>query len=73
MEARKDCLLRPPVPSRDLLRAADRKDWSRNKTLHAAEESRPDVAEQKRQWSQRLSGASAVRLVFVDESGPTRG
>jgi transposase len=39
------------------------------KTLHAAEQSRPDVAEQRKQWPQRLAGVSARRLVFVDESG----
>jgi transposase len=27
------------------------------------------VAEQRRQWPQRLAGVSATRLVFVDESG----
>ena len=39
------------------------------KTLHAAEQSRPDVAEQRKQWPQRLAGVSANQLVFVDESG----
>jgi len=39
------------------------------KTLHAAEQSRPDVAEQRKQWPQRLAGVCADRLVFVDESG----
>ena len=39
------------------------------KTLHAAEQSRPDVAEQRKQWPQRLADVSADRLVFVDESG----
>ena len=39
------------------------------KTLHAAEQSRPDVAEQRKQWPQRLAGVSARQLVFVDESG----
>lgn len=37
--------------------------------LHASEQSRPDVAEQRKQWPQRLAGVSADRLVFVDESG----
>ena len=39
------------------------------KTLHASEQSRPDVAAQRKQWPQRLAGVSAARLVFVDESG----
>jgi len=39
------------------------------KTLHAAEQSRPDVAAQRKQWPQRLADVSADRLGFVDESG----
>lgn len=39
------------------------------KTLRAAEQSRPDVAEQRKQWPQRLANVTADRLVFVDESG----
>jgi len=39
------------------------------KTLHAAEQSRPDVAKQRKQWPRRLAGVSAKQLVFVDESG----
>ena len=38
-------------------------------TLHAAEQSRPDVVKQRRQGPQRLAGVPATRLVFVDESG----
>ena len=38
------------------------------KTLHAAEQSRPDVAAQRQQWPQRLADVAAERLVFVDES-----
>lgn len=30
---------------------------------------RPDVADQRKQWPQRLAGVAAERLVFVDESG----
>jgi transposase len=40
-----------------------------NKTLPAAEQSRPDVAEQRKQWPQRLADVAADRLVFVEESG----
>lgn len=43
--------------------------WSCKKTLHAAEQSRPDVAEQRKQWPQRLADVSADRLGFVDERG----
>ena len=39
------------------------------KTLHASEQSRPDVAESRKQWPRRLAGVSADHLVFVDESG----
>jgi len=39
------------------------------KTLHAAEQSRPDVIQQRQQWPHKLAGVSASRLVFVDESG----
>ena len=42
---------------------------AQKETLHAAEQSRPDVAEQRQPWPQRLAGVSAARLVFVDESG----
>jgi transposase len=37
--------------------------------LHASEQSRPDVAAQRKAWPQRLAGVSAAHLVFVDESG----
>lgn len=39
------------------------------KTLHASEQLRPDVAEQRKPWPQRLAGVAAAQLVFVDESG----
>lgn len=39
------------------------------KTPHASEPLQPDVAEQRKQWPQRLAGVAADRLVFVDESG----
>ena len=37
--------------------------------MHAAEQQRPDVAEQRAQWHERLSAVSGARLLFVDESG----
>ena len=39
------------------------------KTLHAAEQHRPDVAEQRAHWHEQLAAEPAARLVFVDESG----
>ena len=39
------------------------------KNLQPAEQSRPDVAERRKQCPQRLAGLSASQLVFVDESG----
>lgn len=39
------------------------------KTLHASEQLRPDVVQQRKQWPQRLAGVPADRLVFLDESG----
>jgi hypothetical protein len=38
------------------------------KTLHASEQSRPDVVEQRKQWPSRLADVSADKLVFIDES-----
>jgi hypothetical protein len=37
--------------------------------LHAAEQNRSDVAEQRAHWHERLAGDSPARLVFVDGSG----
>ena len=37
--------------------------------MHAAEQQRPDVAEQRAQWHERLSAVPGARLLFVDESG----
>jgi transposase len=39
------------------------------KTLFAAEQNRPDVAEQRARWHEQLSGEPVAGLVFVDESG----
>lgn len=39
------------------------------KTLHAAEQRRPDVAAQRSRWHEQLASVSSRRLVFVDESG----
>ncbi len=39
------------------------------KTLHASEQSRPDVVARRKAWPQRLAGVAAEHLVFVDESG----
>jgi transposase len=56
-------------PTSTLDRWLNRLGWSCKKTLHAAEPSRPDVAEQRKRWPQRLEGVPAAQLVFVDESG----
>lgn len=37
--------------------------------MAAAEQNRPDVAEKRAHWHERLAGEPSVRLVFVDESG----
>ena len=37
--------------------------------MFAAEQNRPDVAEKRAQWHERLAGEESSRLVFVDESG----
>jgi transposase len=37
--------------------------------MHAAEQQRPDVAEQRAHWHEQLSAVSGARLWFVDESG----
>ena len=46
-------------------------DWAGGikKTLAAAEQERPDVAEPRAQWQERWASDSMQRLVFVDESG----
>lgn len=46
-------------------------DWAGGikKTLAAAEQNRPDVAENRARWHERLASEPADRLVFVDESG----
>ena len=39
------------------------------KTLVAAEQNRPDVAEKRARWHERLAAELVSQLVFVDESG----
>lgn len=39
------------------------------KTLHAAEQERPDVAEARQHWKAGQPQLDAKRLVFVDETG----
>jgi transposase len=41
----------------------------KQKATHAAEQDRPDVAEARRQWPQRLAGVNPDDLVFLDETG----
>ena len=47
----------------------DRLGYSCKKTLHASEQSRPDVVEQRKAWREKLADLPAAKLVFVDESG----
>src|ERR1700744_6627813 len=39
------------------------------KTLHAAEQDRPEVAQAREQWRDRKTGLDPKKLVFVDETG----
>jgi transposase len=39
------------------------------KTVHASEQDRPDVAEQREQWSVRARQMDFDKLVFLDETG----
>src|SRR5713101_2439313 len=39
------------------------------KTLHAAEQERPDVAEARQMWKAEQPGLDASKLVFIDETG----
>jgi transposase len=41
----------------------------KKKSTHAAEQDRPDVAEARRQWPEKLAGVAAEDLVFLDETG----
>jgi transposase len=41
----------------------------KEKSLHAAERNRPDVAEARRDWKAGHAGPDPKRLVFVDETG----
>jgi transposase len=41
----------------------------KKKSTHAAEQDRPDVAEARRRWPDRLAGVAAADLVFLDETG----
>jgi transposase len=43
-------------------------DHVQKKTAHAAEQDRPDVAERRREWSERQPGLDPARLVFIDET-----
>lgn len=40
----------------------------KKKTLHAAEQDRPDVAERRRQWREWSGDVDAGRLIFIDET-----
>jgi transposase len=42
---------------------------AQKKSLHAAEQDRPDVAERRAAWHEQLNDVDPARLVFLDESG----
>src|ERR1035441_6414567 len=56
-----------PTSTMDLWRR--RLGWKLKKTLVAAEQERPDVAEKRARWHKELAAEPTARLVFVDESG----
>jgi transposase len=41
----------------------------KKKSTHATERDRPDVAEARRQWPEKLAGVDLKELVFLDETG----
>ena len=45
--------------------------WTYKKTLHAAEQNRPEAAEKRAHWHEQQQVQTAARLVFVAESGRT--
>ena len=51
-------------------RSFKRHGISFKKSLHAAEQDRPDVAQAREQWRVRQTGLDPKKLVFVDETGP---
>jgi transposase len=42
---------------------------AQKKSIHAAEQDRPDVKAQREAWRERIAGLDLHRLVFLDESG----
>ena len=42
---------------------------SQKKSIHAAEQDRPDVKAQREAWREKTAGLDLHRLVFLDESG----
>jgi transposase len=49
-----------------LLRAAPL--HAQKKSAHASERERPDIAEQRRQWLERLPTLDPARLIYIDET-----
>lgn len=41
----------------------------KKKSIYAAEQDRPDVAEARQQWPEKMAGVAAEDLVFLDETG----
>jgi transposase len=62
--------LRLPASRVTIWRALRRLRLTRKKkSTHAAEQDRPDVAEARRQWPEKLAGVAPEDLVFLDETG----
>jgi hypothetical protein len=49
-------------------RLFDRHSISLKKSLHAAEQERPDVARARRRWMREQGRFDPARLVFIDET-----
>ncbi len=43
--------------------------WTRKKTFHAAEQERPEVQQERRQYRQKVAEIDPEQLIFIDEMG----
>ena len=60
-----------PVGAASLWRFFGRRRITLKKTAHAAEQQRPDVAEEHWNWFEAQPDLDPERLVFIDETGAT--
>jgi hypothetical protein len=58
---------------RTVWRLLDRYAMTLKKTMHAAEQDRPDVATPREAWLQARTELDPERLVFIDEPGRCSG